>query len=98
MQAYDDYPVITLMQLEDLGFCGKGEGGGFVQGGAIGLGGRLPVNTHGGLLSQAHMAGMNHIVELTRQVRGEAAAGAGAEVGSHRLRRHGRRRSIMRRA
>jgi acetyl-CoA acetyltransferase len=72
--AYDDYPVINVMQIEDLGFCKKGEGGGFVQDGAIGLGGRVPVNTHGGLLSQAHMAGMNHIIELTHQLRGDAAA------------------------
>lgn len=82
-QIYDCFTYTVICELEDLGFCKKGEGGPFVEGGRLKLGGELPVNTHGGLLSQAHIAGMNHIYELVRQLRGEGglAQVEGAEIG-----------------
>jgi acetyl-CoA acetyltransferase len=69
---YDDTTYGVLVQLEDYGFCPKGEGGPFVEGGHLGPQGRLPVNTHGGNLSQAHLDGMLHIIEAVRQLRQEA--------------------------
>jgi acetyl-CoA acetyltransferase len=82
-EVYDCFTYIVLCQLEDMGFCKKGEGGDFVMNGTISLDGKLPLNTHGGLLSQAHMAGVNHVIELTRQLRGEAgkAQVKDAEIG-----------------
>jgi len=82
-EIYDCFTWVVLCQLEDMGFCQKGEGGAFVEGGRLRLGGELPTTTHGGLLSQAHMLGMNHIVELVRQLRHEAgrAQVLGAEIG-----------------
>jgi acetyl-CoA acetyltransferase len=68
---YDSFTITVLMQFEDLGFCAKGEGGAFAEGGRIEIGGALPVNTHGGLLSYGSSGGINHIIEATRQMRGE---------------------------
>jgi len=74
LQLYDAFTINTLLFLEDLGFCPKGEGGRFVQDGAIAPGGRLPVNTNGGGLSCVHpgMYGIFTLIEAVRQLRGEA--------------------------
>jgi acetyl-CoA acetyltransferase len=74
VQLYDAFTINTVMLLEDLGFCAKGEGGPFVASGAIAPGGSLPVNTNGGGLSFCHpgMYGLFTLVEGVRQLRGEA--------------------------
>ena len=70
---YDHFAPMVLMQLEDYGFCGIGEGGPFVESGAIRYGtGSLPVNTHGGNLSEAYIIGMTHVKEAVEQIRGNA--------------------------
>jgi acetyl-CoA acetyltransferase len=70
---YDHFSAMVLMQLEDYGFCAKGEGGPFVESGAIRYeGGSIPLNTHGGQLSEAYIIGMTHIKEGVEQMRGTA--------------------------
>jgi acetyl-CoA acetyltransferase len=70
---YDHFSPMVLMQLEDYGFCKKGEGGPFVESGATRFhGGSIPVNTHGGQLSEAYIIGMTHIKEGIEQMRGTA--------------------------
>lgn len=74
-QIYDCFTITVIVELEDLGFCPKGEGGRFVGDGNIGLDGSLPVTTHGGLLSGGHPGlggGFFHVLEAVRQLRGEA--------------------------
>ena len=69
-QIYDCFTYMVLTQLEDYGFCKKGEGGAFVRSNALALDGRLPTNTSGGQLSEAHVEGMLQIVEGVRQLQG----------------------------
>jgi acetyl-CoA acetyltransferase len=80
-QFYDCFTITVLLQLEDYGFCPKGEGGPFAASGALDKGGRLPINTSGGHLSEGYIHGMNHIVEGVRQIRGTSTSQiAGADV------------------
>jgi acetyl-CoA acetyltransferase len=80
---YDNFTAMVIQQLEDLGFCRRGEGGPFVEGGRIAVGGALPVNPSGGQLAQAFCLMMNNVCETVRQLRGAAGPRqvAGAEVG-----------------
>jgi acetyl-CoA acetyltransferase len=76
VQLYDAFTINTILFLEDLGFCKKGEGAAFVQNGGIAPGGHLPVNTNGGGLSCVHpgMYGIFALIEAVRQLRGDAGA------------------------
>jgi len=76
-EIYDSFTVTLLVEMESIGFFEKGEAGPAVLAGALDLGGRLPCNTHGGLMSYAHSGaagGLFHVVEAVRQLRGEAEA------------------------
>ena len=78
LALYDPFTIAALMQIEDMGFCAKGEGGPFVEGSRLDFdGGALPYNTHGGMLSHAYVLGIAHVIELVRQLRGEAASQVG---------------------
>jgi len=77
---YENFSPVVLLQLEAFGFCGPGEAKDFIADGHIEVGGSLPVNTHGGLLGEAYIHGVNNILEGVRQIRGTAVNQvAGAE-------------------
>jgi acetyl-CoA acetyltransferase len=84
-EIYDSFTITLLIELESMGFFARGEAGPAIAAGALGLGGRLPTNTHGGLLSFGHSGaagGLTHVVEGVRQLRGECGERqvAGADV------------------
>jgi len=82
-EIYDCFTISCLMQLEAIGFCERGEGPAFIREIGLGIGGGLPVNTHGGLLSHSYLLGIEHIIEGVRQLRGQAgdAQVSDAEIG-----------------
>ena len=82
-QIYDAYSFIVINQLEDFGFCAKGEGGPLIASGVTAPGGALPVNTGGGMLNEGYLNGLNVVAEAVTQLRGQAGERqvAGAEVG-----------------
>ena len=82
-ELYDCFTISVLMQLEDLGFCARGEAPALVRERGIGVHGGLPVNTHGGLLSHSYLLGVEHVIEAVRQLRGAAGAAqvAKADIG-----------------
>ncbi len=90
LTVYDPFTVVSMMQIEDMGFCPKGEAGSFVEGDTLFHdSGKLPFNTHGGLLSHAYVLGIAHVVECVKQLRG-CRAGAGSRLRGRGVRRlHG---------
>jgi len=82
-EVYDCFTISCLLQLEEIGFCKRGEGADFIREKGIGIDGGLPVNTHGGLLSHSYLLGVEHVIEAVRQLRGAAgrAQVRDAEIG-----------------
>jgi acetyl-CoA acetyltransferase len=80
--SYDAFSILPWIALERFGLCKPGEAAAFTQDGRLELGGALPMNTHGGLLSEGHIMGWNHQVEIVRQLRGECGGRQirGAEI------------------
>ena len=74
MFVYDSFSVLTLLAIENYGFCEPGEGLDFVQDGRTEFDGAFPVNTNGGHLAESYIGGILHYVEAVRQLRGEAGA------------------------
>ena len=85
---YDHFTPLVLPQLEEFGFCARGEAKDFIRDGNIELGGRLPINTHGGQLGEAYIHGMNGIAEGVRQVRGTSINQVRRRRARARHRRH----------
>lgn len=83
LELYDCFTMSCLLQIEDLGFCARGETPAFLRETDITTTGTLPVNTHGGLLAHSYLLGVEHVLEAVRQLRGESGAAqvAGAQVG-----------------
>ena len=70
-EIYDPFTFMCMTHIEDYGFCKKGEVGGWIRDGHNKLDGDIPINTHGGLLSEAHIHGQNHVIEAVQQLRPE---------------------------
>jgi acetyl-CoA acetyltransferase len=73
VQLYDGFTPLVMHELVAYGFAGWEDVGAFVESGALDVGGRLPANTAGGLLSEGHLSGFGHVAEAVRQVRGTSA-------------------------
>lgn len=71
-EIYDCFSISCLLQIEEAGFCKRGEGAAFIREKGIGIDGGFPVNTHGGLLSHSYLLGVEHVIEAVRQLRGES--------------------------
>ena len=71
-ELYDCFSISCLLQVEEVGFCKRGEGAAFIHEKGIGIDGGLPINTHGGLLSHSYLLGVEHVIEAVRQLRGES--------------------------
>ena len=74
-ELYDCFTMSCLLQIEEVGFCKRGEAAAFIREKGMGIDGGLPINTHGGLLSHSYLLGVEHVIEAVRQLRGESGKG-----------------------